>query len=57
LPYRFLSSLIDAKGSLHLEKSGLLAFAHGHYFALGRHMGHFGFFRAEEQTPDPPLIM
>lgn len=37
------SSLIDAKGRLHLEKSGLLAFAHGHYFALGRHVGHFGF--------------
>jgi hypothetical protein len=20
-----------------------MAFAHGHYFALGRHIGHFGF--------------
>ncbi len=37
------SSLIDAKGRLRLEKSGLLAFAHGHYFSLGRHLGHFGF--------------
>jgi flavin reductase (DIM6/NTAB) family NADH-FMN oxidoreductase RutF len=37
------SSLIDAKGRLRLEKGGLLAFAHGHYFALGRCLGHFGF--------------
>lgn len=37
------SRLIDAKGRLQLEKSGLLAFAHGHYFALGRRLGHFGF--------------
>ena len=37
------SALIDTKGRLRLEKSGLLAFAHGNYFALGRHLGHFGF--------------
>ena len=36
-------ALIDAKGRLQLEKSGLMAFAHGHYFALGRCLGHFGF--------------
>lgn len=35
--------LVNAKGRLCLEKGGLLAFAHGHYFALGRHLGHFGF--------------
>jgi flavin reductase (DIM6/NTAB) family NADH-FMN oxidoreductase RutF len=37
------SALIDARGGLHLEKGGLLAFAHGRYFALGRCVGRFGF--------------
>lgn len=37
------ASLVDAKGKLRLEKCGLLAFAHGHYHALGRSLGHFGF--------------
>ena len=37
------SALIDAKGRLRLEKGGLLAFAHGQYFALGRCIGRFGF--------------
>lgn len=37
------SSLVDSRGRLDLQKAGLMAFAHGHYFALGRHIGHFGF--------------
>jgi len=37
------SALIDARGRLRLEEAGLLCFAHGHYYALGRHLGHFGF--------------
>jgi flavin reductase (DIM6/NTAB) family NADH-FMN oxidoreductase RutF len=37
------STLLDAKGRLRLEKGGLLAFAHGQYFALGRCLGHFGY--------------
>jgi len=37
------SVLLDARGRLCLEKAGLLAFAHGGYFALGRRIGHFGF--------------
>jgi flavin reductase (DIM6/NTAB) family NADH-FMN oxidoreductase RutF len=37
------SQLVDARGRLNLQKAGLMAFAHGHYFALGRHLGHFGF--------------
>lgn len=37
------SELIDARGRLLLEKGGLLAFAHGQYFALGRCIGRFGF--------------
>jgi flavin reductase (DIM6/NTAB) family NADH-FMN oxidoreductase RutF len=37
------SELVDSRGRLDLRKAGLMAFAHGHYFALGRHLGHFGF--------------
>lgn len=37
------ASLVDSKGRLNLQKAGLIAFAHGHYFALSRHIGHFGF--------------
>jgi len=35
--------LIDKRGRLALEKARLLAFAHGHYYALGAQLGHFGF--------------
>jgi flavin reductase (DIM6/NTAB) family NADH-FMN oxidoreductase RutF len=37
------SNLLDAKGKLRLEKAGLLAFAVGQYFAMGRSLGRFGF--------------
>jgi flavin reductase (DIM6/NTAB) family NADH-FMN oxidoreductase RutF len=37
------SELVDSRGRLDLRKAGLMTFAHGHYFALGRHLGHFGF--------------
>ena len=33
---------IDSKGKLNLQQSGLLAYAHGEYFALGRKCGEFG---------------
>ncbi len=36
-------SLIDEKGKLHIEKAGLMAYAHGTYFALGKKIGMFGF--------------
>jgi flavin reductase (DIM6/NTAB) family NADH-FMN oxidoreductase RutF len=35
--------LIDSNGKLHLDKSGLAAFAHGEYFELGKKIGTFGF--------------
>lgn len=35
--------LIDEKGKLHIEKAGLMAYAHGTYFALGKKIGTFGF--------------
>jgi flavin reductase (DIM6/NTAB) family NADH-FMN oxidoreductase RutF len=37
------SGLVDDRGRLNLQRAGLIAYAHGHYFALGRHLGHFGF--------------
>lgn len=36
-------SLLDEKGALHLERAGLLAFAHGTYYALGDKLGTFGY--------------
>ncbi len=34
---------LDSKGRLNLQQSGLLAYAHGEYFALGRKCGEFGY--------------
>ena len=34
---------IDEKGHLDLEKAGLVAYSHGHYYTLGRNLGGFGF--------------
>ncbi|MGI6181475.1 MAG: flavin reductase family protein [Agathobaculum sp.] len=36
-------ALIDRAGKLHLDRAGLLAYAHGEYFELGRKLGSFGF--------------
>lgn len=35
--------LIDEKGRLMIEQAGLLAYAHGTYFSLGKKIGSFGF--------------
>lgn len=34
---------ITKQGGLNLEKAGLLAYAHGFYYTLGRQLGKFGF--------------
>lgn len=34
---------INKSGGLNLEKAGLLAYAHGFYYTLGRQLGKFGF--------------
>ena len=34
---------VDEKGALDLEKAGIIAFAHGKYYTLGRTLGNFGF--------------
>ncbi len=44
-------TFVDEKGKLSLDKKGLLAYAHGHYYALGRCLGHFGF--AVRRKPGP----
>ncbi len=33
----------EATGRFELEKAHLIAWSHGHYFALGSELGHFGF--------------
>ncbi len=48
-------TLLDAKGKLHLERAGLVAYAHGDYYALGRRLGSFGFSVAKKKKrPAPP---
>ncbi len=34
---------INEEGRLELEKAGLVAYVHGHYYTLGRKLGKFGF--------------
>ncbi len=43
---------VDSKGKLNLQQAGLLAYAHGEYFALGRKCGDFGFsVRKKKKNP------
>lgn len=37
------SALLDAQGKLRMDRCGLLAYAHGEYFALGEKLGSFGY--------------
>lgn len=37
------ADLVDDKGSLNAEKAAIVGYAHGHYYQLGRQLGHFGF--------------
>ncbi|MBQ8215276.1 MAG: flavin reductase family protein [Clostridia bacterium] len=47
--------LMDKSGRLCLEKSGLAAYAHGEYFALGKKLGDFGFsVRKKKKHPQKP---
>ncbi len=36
-------SLLDEKGKIRFDKAGLIAYAHGEYYALGEKLGKFGF--------------
>ena len=44
-------ALLDAEGKLHLERAGLLAYAHGGYYALGRQLGAFGWSVRKKKKP------
>lgn len=44
-------NLIDQKGKLHLDKSGLVAYSHGEYFALGEKLGTFGYSVRKKSKP------
>ena len=44
-------SLIGEDGKLHLERAGLIAYAHGDYYELGRRLGHFGYSVAKKKKP------
>lgn len=37
------TELLDQNGRLALDKAGLIAYAHGEYFSLGKKLGSFGF--------------
>jgi len=41
---------INKSGALDLEKAGLLAYAHGFYYTLGRKIGKFGFSVEKKKT-------
>ena len=43
LNVRVDSQYFDESGKFDLEKAGLIAYAHGHYYALGKMIGKFGF--------------
>ncbi len=36
------SSLLDENGKIRLWKAGLMAYSHGSYYTMGRHLGDFG---------------
>ena len=44
-------ALLDGAGKLRLDRAGLLAYAHGEYYALGRRMGKFGFAATKKKKP------
>ena len=44
-------SLIGEDGKLHLERAGLIAYAHGDYYELGKRLGHFGYSVAKKKKP------
>ena len=41
--------LLDEDGKLHLERAGLIAYAHGAYYELGRQIGRFGYSVAKKK--------
>lgn len=44
-------ALVDDFGKIHLERAGLIAYAHGEYYSLGRVLGKFGMSAAKKKKP------
>lgn len=44
-------SMLDENGKLHLERAGLVAYAHGEYYELGKRLGKFGYAVAKKKKP------
>ncbi|MDD2956546.1 MAG: flavin reductase family protein [Oscillospiraceae bacterium] len=44
---------VDEKGKLRLQQSGLAAYAHGEYYALGKKIGSFGFSVKKKRPKNP----
>lgn len=44
--------LIDEKGRLMIEQAGLMTYAHGTYFALGKKIGSFGFSTKQKRAKE-----
>ena len=42
-------SILDKNGKIRMDKAGLMAYAHGEYFALGKKLGNFGFSAAKKK--------
>ena len=48
---------IEENGALDLEKAGLIAYAHGFYYTLGRKLGKFGFsVEKKKKNPAAPSV-
>lgn len=44
------AELLDERGRICMERAGLLAYAHGEYFVLGKKIGKFGFSAAKKNS-------
>ena len=43
-------ALLDGDGKLHLDRAGIVAYAHGEYFELGKRLGSFGYSVAKKKN-------
>jgi hypothetical protein len=46
-------SIVDDAGKIRFDNAGLLAYAHGEYYALGKRLGAFGFSAAKKKKHPP----
>lgn len=53
LTVNIAKELLDERGRLKIEQAGLMAYAHGTYFALGKKIGTFGFSVKPKRAKNP----